>query len=159
MRIAGRQACRPHTMHLLLFALVDGLRLPTRRRAVLGALAAQLSTSRTSLATGGDRVPDTQTADLVCVTALPNGAVFDASSSHATAGSCQRKARTDASRTQVYAADAHFRSSSTPLTTLTADFVVPPLPAGYNPLDPHMVYFWLLAGSQVEAARNVLVHQ
>ena len=129
-------------MHLLLFALVDGLRLPTRRRAVLGALAAQLSTSTTSLATGVDRVPDTQTADLVCVTALPNGAVFDASSSQAAAGSCQRKARTDASRTQVYAADAHFRSSATPLTTLTADFVVPPLPAGYNPLDPHMVYFW-----------------
>ena len=96
----------------------------TRRSMIFAALAQPLQVL-------ADELPAT------CVINLANGAVHTASSS---SQSCDRHGRVaTGSHIQVYAADVH-ASSPKPLTSFTADFIVPPLPA--RPLQHQVVYFW-----------------
>jgi len=86
------------------------------------------------------RVPGGHEVPIECITALPNRAVFNASSARVPAG-CQQTAMVEAPHIQIYAADVHFESKS-PLTSFTADWVVPPLPASQPFLERQVVYFW-----------------
>ena len=76
-----------------------------------------------------------------CITVIPNRETYDASSteaSHKTASSCRRGGVGEG---HVYAADVSLQSS-TPLTSLTADFIVPPLPKRRPLFDSQILYFW-----------------
>ena len=77
----------------------------------------------------------------LCITALPNFATYNASAPTSQDTRCDKRGGVaDGSRLQIYAADLHLRQPD--LRSFTCDFVVPPLPAKYMPLQPHVVYFW-----------------
>eukprot|EP01062_Namystynia_karyoxenos_P030360 TRINITY_DN22696_c0_g2_i1.p2 TRINITY_DN22696_c0_g2~~TRINITY_DN22696_c0_g2_i1.p2 ORF type:complete len:297 (+),score=107.55 TRINITY_DN22696_c0_g2_i1:85-891(+) len=80
-------------------------------------------------------VPGGRLVDERCVVTLPNGAGYAADEPRAIPG-C--KTDVAAPRIQIYAADVHYESSE-PLTSFTADWTVPPLPAKAA---GQVVYFW-----------------
>ena len=93
-----------------------------------------------------------------CITALSNGGLFNArtwrqlrrggwrsarrASRPSTRSSSARNSLTPlAPPRAIYAADVHFKSDA-PLTSFTADWVVPPLPASHPFGRSQVVYFW-----------------
>jgi len=90
---------------------------------------------------GAVRVPGGHTVPGACITALPNKATYNASGGAQPPEGCRRADMVEAPEVQIYAADVHFESS-TPLTSFTADWVVPPLPASRPFLSSQVVYFW-----------------
>lgn len=76
-----------------------------------------------------------------CITAMANGGTFDVANTHVagcrnyTSGSLSRP------QVQIYAADVHLKSTS-PLTSFTADWYVPPLPTEHPAFGSQVVYFW-----------------
>ena len=83
---------------------------------------------------GGFEVPQT------CISSLPNGALFNASSAPPSAKGCSA-GMVEQPEIQIYAADVHFKSDA-PLTGFTADWVVPPLPKAHSYGRSQVVYFW-----------------
>ena len=86
-----------------------------------------------------------------CITVIPNRETYDASSTEAprkTASSCRRGGVGEG---HVYAADVSLQSS-TPLTSLTADFIMPLLPKRRPLFDSQVLYFW----SEIKCAGNGL---
>ena len=80
------------------------------------------------------RIPGGHIVPRGCITALPNRAVYDASSTKATL--CNDTLAH--ANIQIYAADVHMKTTE-PLTNFTTDFVVPPLPSERS---GQVVYFW-----------------
>ena len=85
-------------------------------------------------------VPGGHVRPAECITALPNRAVYNVSAAGAPRTGCETTA-SDSPAVQIYAADAHLKSAA-PLTSLTADWVVPPLPKGHPIFGSQVVYFW-----------------
>ena len=85
-------------------------------------------------------VPGGHVRPAECITALPNRAVYNVSAAEAPRAGCETTA-SDAPAVQIYAADAHLKSAA-PLTSLTADWVVPPLPKSHPIFGSQVVYFW-----------------
>lgn len=82
------------------------------------------------------RVPGGRTVDSQCITTLPNNAVYKAHE----AKPCSAASKVSAAQIQIYAADVEYKSTEN-LTSFTADWVVPPLPARSS-FFRQTVYFW-----------------
>jgi len=93
-----------------------------------------------SLFTLAMRIPGGYDIPEGCVTALSNGALFNASAAPPAKEGCGA-AGVESPLIQIYAADVHFKSD-VPLTSFTADWVVPPLPSSHSVGRSQVVYFW-----------------
>ena len=83
------------------------------------------------------RVPGGHVVPRECITQVPNGAVHDKAAAPPASSRCNAK-EIASPEVQIYAADVHFKSKE-PLTSFTADWVVPPKPSKSR---GQVVYFW-----------------
>jgi len=101
----------------------------------LEAMAARIALSAASLAASElVQVPGGHVVDRSCILEVSNGKHVDLSQ---TASVCEGSTLSSP-RVQIYASDVHLKSEQ-PLTSFTADWVVPPLPRSN---DGQVVYFW-----------------
>ena len=78
----------------------------------------------------------------VCVTSLPNRGLYNAAEPMVRrTTACTRTGMAKGPRLQIYASDVHVKSTS-PLRSITADWIAPPVPTRRPPFDPSVVFFW-----------------
>jgi len=87
------------------------------------------------------RIPGGHVVPSKCIVGLTNGGIYNASAYQLPVGCHPSDAQLAAPEIQIYAADVHLESQA-PLTSFTADWVVPPLPSKRGGLSRQVVYFW-----------------